>query len=82
MYYLNRVFLIKMAFFVSAVVFHYAVHRKAVSSETLPSNGKLVAWASLVLWAGVVFGGIFIGLQVKRKFDPTNFFRMNQNIAP
>jgi len=20
--------------------------------------------------------------QVKRKFDPTNFFRMNQNIAP
>jgi hypothetical protein len=61
MYYLNWAFLIKMAFFVSAVVFHYTVHRKVVSSETPPSNGRLVAWTSLVLWAGVVFGGIFIG---------------------
>ena len=61
MYYLNRAFLIKMVFFVSAVVFHYTVHRKAVSSDTPPSNGKLVACASLVLWAGVIFGGISIG---------------------
>ena len=61
MYYLNWAFLIKMAFFVSAIVFHYTVHRKAVSVETPPPNGKLVAWVSLVLWAGVVFGGIFIG---------------------
>ncbi|MGA2715215.1 MAG: DUF6644 family protein [Bryobacteraceae bacterium] len=61
MYYLNRAFLIKMVFFVSAVIFHYTVHRKAVSSDTPPSNGKLVACASLVLWAGVIFGGISIG---------------------
>lgn len=61
MYYLNWAFLIKMVLFVSAVVFHYTIHRKAVSSETSPSNAKLVAWTSLVLWAGVVFGGIFIG---------------------
>jgi hypothetical protein len=61
MYYLNWAFLIKMAFFISAVVFHYTIHRKAVSSSTLPTNGKLVACVSLVLWAGVIFGGIFIG---------------------
>jgi hypothetical protein len=61
MYYLNWAFLIKMVFFVSAVVFHYTVHRKAVSSDTPVSYGKLVALTSLVLWAGVIFGGISIG---------------------
>ena len=61
MYYLNWPFLIKMVFFVSAIVFHYTVHRKAVASDTPPPNGKLVACVSLVLWAGVIFGGIFIG---------------------
>jgi hypothetical protein len=61
MYYLNWAFLIKMVFFVSAVVFHYTIHRKAVASETAPPNGKAVACVSLALWAGVIFGGIFIG---------------------
>jgi hypothetical protein len=60
-YYLNWAFLIKMVFLVSAVVFHYTIHRKAVASETPPRNGKLLAGISLILWAGVVFGGIFIG---------------------
>jgi len=61
MYYLNWPFLIKMAFFVSAVVFNYTIHRKATSSDTPPPNGKLVACVSIVLWLGVIFGGIFIG---------------------
>ncbi len=61
MYYLNWPFLIKMVFFISAVIFHYTVHRKAVASDTPPTNGKLVAWVSILLWCGVVFGGIFIG---------------------
>lgn len=60
MYYLNWAFLIKMAFFVAAVAFHYTIHRKAVSADA-PSGGKAVACVSLALWAGVVFGGIFIG---------------------
>jgi hypothetical protein len=61
MYYLNWPFLIKMVFFVSAVVFHYTVHRKALASDSPPPNGKLVACVSLALWSGVIFGGIFIG---------------------
>ena len=60
MYYLNWAFLIKMAFFVAAVVFHYTIHRKTVSSDA-PGGGKAVACVSLLLWAGVLFGGIFIG---------------------
>jgi hypothetical protein len=61
MYYLNRAFVIKMIFFVSAVIFHYTIHRKAVSADTPSSNGKIVACTSLFLWAGVIFGGISIG---------------------
>jgi hypothetical protein len=61
MYYLNWPFLIKMVFFVSAVIFHYTVHRKAVSSDTPSPHGKLIACVSLLLWSGVIFGGIFIG---------------------
>lgn len=60
-YYLNWAFLIKMAFFGSAVVFHCTIHRKAVASDTPAPNGKLVACVSLFLWAGVIFSGIFIG---------------------
>ncbi len=61
MYYLNWAFLIKMVFFVSAVVFHYTIHRKAVSADSPPLSGKAIACVSLALWAGVIFGGIFIG---------------------
>jgi len=61
MYYLNWAFLIKMVFFVSAVIFHYTIHRKAVLLDTPPSNAKLVAGVSLALWTGVIFSGIFIG---------------------
>src|SRR5277367_982824 len=61
MYYLNWAFLIKMVFFVSAVAFHYTIHRKVVSSDSPPANGKVVAWVSIILWCGVIFGGIFIG---------------------
>lgn len=60
-YYLNGAFLIKMVFFVSAVVFHYTIHRRALESKSPPDNGKAIAGVSLVLWAGVIFGGIFIG---------------------
>lgn len=61
MYYLNWAFLVKMAFFLAAVVFHYTIHRKAVATDTPPSSGKAIACVSLALWAGVIFGGIFIG---------------------
>jgi hypothetical protein len=60
-YYLNWAFLIKMVFFVSAVGFHYTIHRRVLQPETPPHNGKAIACVSLILWAGVIFGGIFIG---------------------
>ena len=60
-YILNRAFLIKMIFFVSAVIFHYTIHRHALDNERPPGSGRAIACVSLILWAGVIFGGIFIG---------------------
>ena len=61
MYYLNLAFLFKMACLLVAIVFHYTIRRKVVSSDSVPAYGKLVACVSLALWASVIFGGIFIG---------------------
>lgn len=61
MYYLNVAFLFKMACLLAAIVFHYTVRGKVVSSDAAPAQGKLVACLSLALWASVIFGGIFIG---------------------
>jgi hypothetical protein len=60
MYYLNWSFLIKMACLVAALAFHFTIHRKAVRQPAAGSS-KAVACTSLVLWASVIFGGIFIG---------------------
>jgi hypothetical protein len=61
MYYLNLPFLLKMAFLVLAIVFHYTILRKVALSSAPPGTSKLAACVSLVLWVAVVFGGIFIG---------------------
>jgi len=61
MYYLNVAFLFKMACLSAAIIFHYTIHRKVISSDTSGEYGKVVACLSLTLWASVIFGGIFIG---------------------
>lgn len=57
MYYLNPAFQVKMAFLTLALIFHYFIRPQAVASGT----GKWAGIVSLILWSGVVFGGIFIG---------------------
>jgi hypothetical protein len=59
MYYLNIPFDLKLCFVLLAILFHYTVRRRAVSSGS--SAGKFVAIVSLTLWICVIFGGIFIG---------------------
>ncbi|HLI82483.1 MAG TPA: DUF6644 family protein [Bryobacteraceae bacterium] len=61
MYYLNRAFQLKMVCLLAAIVFHYTAHRKMVGSDKPGASAKLLASLSLMLWAGVIFGGIFIG---------------------
>jgi hypothetical protein len=57
MYYLNWVFDLKMVLLVAALGFNFTVHRKMIKAG---GTGKGVAWTSLLLWSGVIFGGIFI----------------------
>ena len=62
MYYLNWSFLLKMAALVVAIVFQYTVHRKALSRQLSRVSSVMIASISLLLWIGVIFGGIFIAV--------------------
>jgi hypothetical protein len=61
MYYLNHSFQFKMVCLLAAIIFNYTVHRKMVRSDKPGASAKLLASISLLLWAGVIGGGIFIG---------------------
>jgi hypothetical protein len=61
MYYLNRSFQFKMVCLLAAIIFNYTVHRKMLRSDKPGARAKLLASISLLLWAGVIGGGIFIG---------------------
>ncbi len=60
MYYTNWSFLIKMACLIVAIGLDHTIHRKAVQADGSSGGAKFVACLSLVLWASVIFGGIFI----------------------
>lgn len=60
MYYMNWSFLFKMAVLILAIVLNYTVHRKIVNANASSGGAKVIAVVSLVLWASVIFGGIFI----------------------
>ena len=60
MYYLNSSFQFKMVCFVLAVIFNYTIHRKVVRAGPSRGVGAAVACVSILLWMGVIFGGIFI----------------------
>lgn len=62
MYYLNRAFLLKIATLAAAIVFHYTIHRRALLRQASAGLGRLIASVSLLLWVGVIFGGIFIAV--------------------
>jgi hypothetical protein len=58
----NQVFPYKMYVLVAALIYNFTIHRKVATMENPPpSLSKLVAIVSLVLWASIVFGGIFTG---------------------
>jgi hypothetical protein len=61
MYYLNYAFRFKMLFLLLAIAFYFTMVRKAAAADTRGGKGSIVACVSLLLWALVPFGGIFIG---------------------
>lgn len=62
LYLVNLIFPWKMYVLGAAIIFNFTVHRKvATMKDPSPALSKLVAAISLLLWAAVVFGGIFTG---------------------
>ena len=59
-FYLNIAFVFKIACLLLAIVYHYTLHRRVALAGDLGMKPKFAACLSLVLWVGVVFGGIFI----------------------
>lgn len=51
-----------MAVLVIAIIFNYTIHRKALSKQFSTISARLIAGFSLLLWTGVIFGGIFIAV--------------------
>ncbi len=62
MYYRNWSFLLKMAALAIAISFNYTIHRKALSKKLSRISARLIACVSLLLWTGVIFGGIYIAV--------------------
>jgi hypothetical protein len=57
----NWVFQTKMVTLVVAIIYNFTIHRKiAVSPTASPGVSKVVALISLLLWASIVYDGIFI----------------------
>lgn len=57
LYYLNRYFQIKMVLLLAALGFQHTIHRRTIKAGKLSS---WVAWTSVLLWVGVIAGGVFI----------------------
>ena len=64
-YRVNVAFPIKMYVLLAALIYNFTAHRKvATMVNPPPALRRVVAILSLLLWASVVFGGIFIGFLV------------------
>jgi hypothetical protein len=61
MYLRNPSFRFKIGCLLVAIIFNYTIHRKvAMSNGSSSGLSKLVGSLSLLLWVGVVAGGLFI----------------------
>jgi hypothetical protein len=62
MYYYSPWFRFKSLALLVAILYNYTVHYKVASSSPAPVVGVVVGTISVLLWASVVMGGLFVGL--------------------
>jgi hypothetical protein len=60
MYLRNASFRFKITALVLAIIFNYTIHRWVALKQSSGGLAVLAGLVSLVLWASVIFGGIFI----------------------
>jgi hypothetical protein len=58
-YYYNPSMRYKLIALVTAIIYNYTIHRKAIVSNAGPMVSGTVAVVSLALWISIVFAGIF-----------------------
>lgn len=56
----NKSFLYKMAALALAIVYNWTIHNKVANSPNPGGLGVLVGAFSMLLWASIIFAGIFI----------------------
>lgn len=60
-YLVNSAFFFKIGCLVVGIIYNFTIHRKVAASPNVsPGVAKLTAIVSLLLWAGVLYGGMFI----------------------
>jgi hypothetical protein len=60
-YLVNSAFFFKIGCLVVGIIYNFTIHRKvAASPDVSPGVAKLTAIVSLLLWGGVLYGGLFI----------------------
>ena len=60
LYYLNHSFQLKITLLTIALIFHFTIHQKRAFEDAPLERTRWVGAVSLLLWAAIVFGGIFI----------------------
>jgi hypothetical protein len=58
-YYYSYAFRLKNLTLIVALIFNYTIHRKVAQSDDTGMSGKLTAVVSILLWATIVFCGLF-----------------------
>ena len=61
LYYLNHSFQLKMVLLLGALMFHFMVRQPRALDDPPEGSARWVGAVSLLLWASIVFCGIFIG---------------------
>ena len=60
LYYLNHSFQLKITLLTIALIFHFTIHQKRAFEDAPLERTRWVGAVSLLLWAAIVFCGIFI----------------------
>ena len=60
LYYLNHSFQLKITLLTLALIFHFTIHQTRAFEDAPLERTRWVGAVSLLLWAAIVFGGIFI----------------------
>lgn len=60
LYLYNESFRFKITMLILSIIFNWTIHRKVANMENPGTLGPVIGAVSMLMWASIVFGGIFI----------------------